>query len=188
MGLAEFRQRRAGQLSGGMKQKLGLALALVNRPRILLLDEPTTGVDPATRQDFWRLIIPLLRGGRAWPCWSARPTWMRRCAAPASASCAAGRLIQEGTPTELRGQLAGRIVELAGTPQALLTAAAQADPGVENVQRFGNRSICACSRAGASGSRSGCAAPFRRGGAVEHLAGIEPQLEDVFIALAEGQA
>ncbi|HRK88719.1 MAG TPA: ABC transporter ATP-binding protein, partial [Anaerolineales bacterium] len=56
VGLEKFKDRRAGQLSGGMKQKLGLASALVTRPRLLLLDEPTTGVDPVTRQDFWQLV------------------------------------------------------------------------------------------------------------------------------------
>src|SRR5512136_3120543 len=60
VGLAGFKDRRAGQLSGGMKQKLGLASALVTRPQLLLLDEPTTGVDPVTRQDFWQLVIKLV--------------------------------------------------------------------------------------------------------------------------------
>ncbi len=60
VGLAGFKDRRAGQLSGGMKQKLGLASALVTRPKVLLLDEPTTGVDPVTRQDFWQLLIRLV--------------------------------------------------------------------------------------------------------------------------------
>ena len=60
VGLSDFKDRRAGQLSGGMKQKLGLASALVTRPRVLLLDEPTTGVDPVTRQDFWQLVIKLV--------------------------------------------------------------------------------------------------------------------------------
>ena len=60
VGLANFKDRRAVQLSGGMKQKLGLASALVTRPRVLLLDEPTTGVDPVTRQDFWQLLIKLV--------------------------------------------------------------------------------------------------------------------------------
>ncbi len=59
VGLDTFSDRLAGKLSGGMKQKLALACALVNRPRLLLLDEPTTGVDPVTRQDFWQLIIRL---------------------------------------------------------------------------------------------------------------------------------
>jgi len=87
VGLDKFVDRRAGQLSGGMKQKLGLASALVTRPRLLLLDEPTTGVDPVTRQDFWQLVIKLVsspltnsppifgenggmsegQGGRGWP-------------------------------------------------------------------------------------------------------------------------
>jgi ABC-2 type transport system ATP-binding protein len=60
VGLDKFTDRRAGQLSGGMKQKLGLASALVTKPRVLLLDEPTTGVDPVTRQDFWQLVIKLV--------------------------------------------------------------------------------------------------------------------------------
>ncbi|MFT3892581.1 MAG: ABC transporter ATP-binding protein [Anaerolineales bacterium] len=60
VGLDKFKDRRAGQLSGGMKQKLGLASALVTKPRLLLLDEPTTGVDPVTRQDFWQLVIKLV--------------------------------------------------------------------------------------------------------------------------------
>ena len=59
VGLDAFENRLAGQLSGGMKQKLSLACALVNQPSLLLLDEPTTGVDPITRQDFWQLIIRL---------------------------------------------------------------------------------------------------------------------------------
>ena len=62
VGLSEFQERRAGFLSGGMRQKLGLAAALVHRPQVLLLDEPTTGVDPVTRQDFWQLIIRLAAG------------------------------------------------------------------------------------------------------------------------------
>ena len=62
VGLDAFSDRLAGHLSGGMKQKLGLAAALVHRPAVLLLDEPTTGVDPVTRQDFWQLIIRLAAG------------------------------------------------------------------------------------------------------------------------------
>ena len=61
-GLGEFGHRLAGQLSGGMKQKLGLVCALIHTPRVLLLDEPTTGVDPVSRRDFWAILYELLPG------------------------------------------------------------------------------------------------------------------------------
>jgi len=64
-GLLEFRQRLAGNLSGGMKQKLGLVCALIHTPRVILLDEPTNGVDPVSRRDFWRILYSLAAGGVA---------------------------------------------------------------------------------------------------------------------------
>ena len=62
--MSEFRTRMAGKLSGGMKQKLGLVCALIHRPKVILLDEPTTGVDPVSRRDFWRILYELARRGR----------------------------------------------------------------------------------------------------------------------------
>jgi len=64
-GMSEFRKRLAGKLSGGMKQKLGLACALIHRPKVILLDEPTTGVDPVSRRDFWRILYELAAEGVA---------------------------------------------------------------------------------------------------------------------------
>jgi ABC-2 type transport system ATP-binding protein len=64
-GLGEFRRRLAGNLSGGMKQKLGLVCALIHTPRVILLDEPTNGVDPVSRRDFWRILYSLVAGGVA---------------------------------------------------------------------------------------------------------------------------
>ncbi len=64
-GMSEFRKRFAGKLSGGMKQKLGLVCALIHRPKVILLDEPTTGVDPVSRRDFWRILYELLAEGVA---------------------------------------------------------------------------------------------------------------------------
>jgi ABC-2 type transport system ATP-binding protein len=64
-GMSEFRQRLAGKLSGGMKQKLGLVCALIHRPKVILLDEPTTGVDPVSRRDFWRILYELASEGVA---------------------------------------------------------------------------------------------------------------------------
>jgi ABC-2 type transport system ATP-binding protein len=62
-GMSEFRTRLAGKLSGGMKQKLGLVCALIHRPKVILLDEPTTGVDPVSRRDFWRILYELVAEG-----------------------------------------------------------------------------------------------------------------------------
>jgi ABC-2 type transport system ATP-binding protein len=64
-GMSEFRKRLAGKLSGGMKQKLGLVCALIHRPKVILLDEPTTGVDPVSRRDFWRILYELSAEGVA---------------------------------------------------------------------------------------------------------------------------
>jgi ABC-2 type transport system ATP-binding protein len=64
-GMSEFRRRLAGKLSGGMKQKLGLVCALIHRPKAILLDEPTTGVDPVSRRDFWRILYELASEGVA---------------------------------------------------------------------------------------------------------------------------
>jgi len=64
-GLSDFRGRLAGNLSGGMKQKLGLVCALIHTPKVILLDEPTNGVDPVSRRDFWRILYSLVAGGVA---------------------------------------------------------------------------------------------------------------------------
>lgn len=188
VGLEPFRDRRAGQLSGGMKQKLGLALALINEPRVLLLDEPTTGVDPVTRQDFWRLILPLLRRGNlavlvstpymdeALRC--TRVGFMRN-----------GRIISEGAPADLRRRLDGRILELVGTPEKLVVAAAQHDPGVETVSRFGSRFHLQVAPGQAALVLVRLAGAIQAaGGAIESLRAIDPQLEDVFIDLADDAA
>src|SRR5688500_20080240 len=132
VGLSKFKDRRAGQLSGGMKQKLGLASALVTRPRLLLLDEPTTGVDPVTRQDFWQLIIKLasltptplpegegqrVREGEDGVSVIISTPYMdeaSRCHRVGFMK--AGRIITEDTPSNLRARLAGRILELRGSP------------------------------------------------------------------------
>lgn len=185
VGLAPFGNRRAGQLSGGMKQKLGLAIALINEPRILLLDEPTTGVDPATRQDFWRLIIPLLGEGELAVLVST-PYMDEAIRCTRVGFMRNGRLISEDTPAALRRLLDGRILVLAGAPAALLVAQAQADPAVEQVQRFGNQyhlRVQAGEAATVVARLPG--AVQAAGGTVTLLQPIEAQLEDVFIALAE---
>jgi ABC-2 type transport system ATP-binding protein len=135
--LSEFADRRAEALSGGMRQKLGLAAALVHRPRILLLDEPTSGVDPVTRQGFWQLIIRLLTEGVAVLVSTPYMDEAARCHRVGFMS--RGRLLVEGSPAEVARRLEGRILEVAGAPLRKLAQLARTEPGVEAVQLFGDR-------------------------------------------------
>jgi ABC-2 type transport system ATP-binding protein len=196
VGLAEFKDRRAGQLSGGMKQKLGLASALVTRPHVLLLDEPTTGVDPVTRQDFWQLVIRLVspsptgRGARGEGGVSVLLTtpYMDEAARCNRVGfMRAGKLIAEGTPSELRAMLNGRILELRGQPISLLRKVAHQDEDVEDVQAFGDRLHVRVGEHKADVVLSRLKSRIRsEGGEVTDLRPVPAMLEDVFIALSEG--
>ncbi|UCH60661.1 MAG: ABC transporter ATP-binding protein, partial [Anaerolineales bacterium] len=183
-----FTERRAGHLSGGMKQKLGLAAALVHRPRILLLDEPTTGVDPVTRQDFWRLIIRLVyRGSGAGVAALVSTPYMDEAARCTRVGfLQAGSLALEGTPSGLCERLEGRILEVRGHPLLQLRQMAEALPGVEGVQLFGDRLHIRVQEKQASAVVSSLEAQA----AEEHVTLLQlrpsrPQLEDVFISLLE---
>src|SRR5258706_4098270 len=139
VGLEKFKERRAGLLSGGMKQKLGLASALVTRPRVLLLDEPTTGVDPVTRQDFWQLVIRLTTQADGVAVIISTPYMDEASRCHRVGFMKAGRIITEDTPSNLRARLAGRILELRGSPLHILRHTAHEDKDVEDVQAFGDR-------------------------------------------------
>jgi len=202
VGLSEFKDRRAGQLSGGMKQKLGLASALVTRPKVLLLDEPTTGVDPVTRQDFWQLVIKLVS-----PSPGGSPTGVLRegdrgeggvsviISTPymdEASRChrvgfmKAGRLIAEDTPSSLRARLNGRILELRGSPIGLLRHVAHKDEDVEDVQAFGDRLHIRVGENKSEAVRGRLRSRIgSEGGQVDELRSVPPVLEDVFIALSE---
>ena len=204
VGLAAFKDRRAGQLSGGMKQKLGLASALVTRPRVLLLDEPTTGVDPVTRQDFWQLLIrlvatPLAQDGRGVALSSSKgvggegdvsviistPYMDEAARCNRVGFMQRGRLIAEGTPGELRATLNERIVEVRGAPLHLLKELAAQEHGVEDVRAFGDRLHL---RVEANQARSVIQNLKKSipagGGVLTDARSVPPVLEDVFIALS----
>lgn len=192
VGLDSFIHRRAGHLSGGMKQKLGLAAALVHQPQVLLLDEPTTGVDPVTRQDFWQLIIRLAgednpRGPRATVLVST-PYMDEASRCNRIGFMQHSRLVLEGTPAELCTRLQGRVVELAGQPLPLLRRLVGTEEGVEDVQMFGDR-LHLRVREGQAGqvvARLSERIPLQ-GGQVSRLRSIAPQLEDVFMSLVEAE-
>ena len=189
VGLTGFEKRQAGQLSGGMKQKLGLACSLIHRPRLLLLDEPTGGVDPVTRQDFWKLIIRLLGDGVAVVVSTPYMDEAVRC--NQIGFMLAGRIMTQGAPRELIGLLAGRVLMLAAQPKAAARRVCGADPDVEDVAAFGDRLHLRLRRGAMT---AGADSAFERlpgalaaaGVEVFDLRSIQPTLEDVFIALQEG--
>jgi len=188
VGLDQFAERRAGNLSGGMKQKLGLAVALIHQPRVLLLDEPTSGVDPVTRQDFWQLVIRLVGSANqegvavlistpymdeAARC--TRVGFLRR-----------GHLLCEGSPAELCARLEGGVLELRGDPLTQLRRIAEDIQHVYGVQRFGDRLHLRVEAHRSPEVMEHLKLRIQEEGCtLSGLHVIPPQLEDVFIALLE---
>ena len=193
VGLEKFKDRRAGQLSGGMKQKLGLASALVTRPRLLLLDEPTTGVDPVTRQDFWQLVIKLV-SQPASPQSDGVSVIISTPYMDEASRChrvgfmKKGRIIAEDTPSNLRMRLNGRVLELRGNPINVLRHVAHQDEDVEDVAAFGDKLHVRVREGKSEAAMLRLPGEIRSaGGELTDLRVIPSTLEDVFIALSESQ-
>jgi ABC-2 type transport system ATP-binding protein len=185
VGLAEFADRMADQLSGGMKQKLGLATALVHRPKVLLLDEPTGGVDPVTRQDFWQLIIRIV-SQEGVSVLVSTPYMDEAARCTRVGFMERGKMIVEGTPGQVSARLNGRMLELVGEPLDELRHAAAVEAEVEDVQVFGDR-LHLRVKAGTA-DRVMVELPARlqsKGLRVTRVRSIAATLEDVFIELVE---
>jgi len=182
VGLTGFEDRLAGNLSGGMKQKLGLATALVHRPRVLLLDEPTGGVDPVTRQDFWQLIMRLLADGVAVIVSTPYMDEAARC--NRLGFMYGGRILLEGSPRELTSSLKDKILELVATPKDKARTIAVSEPEVEDALVFGDRLHLRVRQRDSVLTRLP-AALAADGVTVNRLRPIPPSLEDVFISLLE---
>jgi ABC-2 type transport system ATP-binding protein len=183
VGLAEFLDRRTRKLSGGMKQKLGLATALVHKPRLLLLDEPTGGVDPVTRQDFWQLIIRVVsEEGVGVLVSTPYMDEVMRCARVGM--MIEGRLVLQGSPDVLRRSMRDHILELSGVPVAALRRMAAQDGDVEDVQTFGDRLHLRVREKQADQVIKRLSAQAGKEGVeLKQIKQVEPQLEDVFMAL-----
>ena len=119
-GLGPFRGRLAGQLSGGMKQKLGLVCALIHTPKVLLLDEPTTGVDPVSRRDFWGILYNLRESGVTILLSTAYMDEAERCSRLALLH--AGEIRQCDTPARLKQAHAGHAARDRGRRSACRAA------------------------------------------------------------------
>jgi ABC-2 type transport system ATP-binding protein len=181
-GLERFANRPAIALSGGMQKKLGLATALVHRPEVLLLDEPTGAVDPVARQEFWHLLVGLLRGGSA--VLVSTPYMDEAMRFNRVIFMNKGKALLEGTPHELVNRLNGRVLELAAEPQVQARRVAEADPDVEDVHAFGDRLHLRVREM--AGPMARLPAQIAAAGInMVHLKPVNPTLEDVFIQLLE---
>jgi len=136
-GLNGFEKRRAGHLSGGMMQKLALACALVSQPRVMLLDEPTTGVDPVSRRAFWRLLDGVRAEGVAILYATANMDEAERC--DRVGLLENGRLTRQGTPLELASGGDTVLVGVSGPEARRYRQAVEALPGVRLVFPMGRQ-------------------------------------------------
>ena len=135
--LTPFRRRRADRLSGGMKQKLALACTLVHEPNVILLDEPTTGVDPVSRREFWKLLSEFLSQGLTIIMATPYLDEAERCARVALLN--QGRLLALDEPKRLQARFTDQLYEVIATPHRAAYDAIGRLPGITDRQTFGER-------------------------------------------------
>jgi len=179
-GLARFATRRAQALSGGMKQKLALSCALIHDPKLLILDEPTTGVDPVSRRQFWEILQQLKESGVTILVSTPYMDEVARC--DRAAFVFDGRLLSQGTPDELAESFTGQIFHIDREPSPALVQSLNAVEGLA-AARFGAGMHLYLA---AADSISNYSVPLRNAG-IDPAAvrSIKPDLEDRFIQLME---
>ena len=178
LGMVERRRQLAGALSGGWKQRLALAACLIHEPKLLLLDEPTAGVDPKARRDFWDELHKLAAGGLTVLITTHYMDEASRC--HRLAYIAYGNLLTHGTVEEVVKSAGLTTWEISGSDLAALADKIRGLPGVEQVVAFGT----ALHVSGRDEKKlSASLAPFMNG--PQQWEKIESGLEDVFISLME---
>ncbi len=181
--MTPFRDRLADRLSGGMKQKLALVCTLVHTPQLLVLDEPTTGVDPVSRRDFWKLLTRLQREGLTILLTTPYLDEAERCSRVAFIDH--GRVLTVDAPGALRAGEPGVMVDLVAEPRREALAALRAAPGIAEVEVFGERLHATLPGAGvdqAAAEAERLAERLRAAGLrVQSARASLPSLEDVFI-------
>jgi len=135
--LTPFRTRLADKLSGGMRQKLALACTLIHTPRLIFLDEPTTGVDPVSRRDFWKILSSLLRSGITIVMTTPYMDEAERCSRVGLLS--GGRLLAADTPQGVKSLMRGTVVEIVCPEIRRAFGVLKRLPDVREVQLFGDR-------------------------------------------------
>ncbi len=182
--LTPFRDRLAERLSGGMKQKLALACTLVHTPKIILLDEPTTGVDPVSRRDFWKILQSLLHEGITIFMSTPYLDEAERCSRVALMN--AGTIMRVDFPRELKAAMHRDVVEIVCNPVREAYRILKAASGKREVQAFGDRLHIIVGPA--DPEPDAFAAELARQGV--HVSGVRkigPSLENVFISLLTQQ-
>jgi ABC-2 type transport system ATP-binding protein len=177
--LERFTGRRADHLSGGMKQKLALAATLLHEPDVLLLDEPTTGVDPVSRREFWQILQALHREGKTIVVATPYMDEAERCARVALMH--RGRILSVDAPGALRGHFPDAILEIVASPRRAALAAVRRLAEVRQATVFGD-AIHVVVPPGTPG-RQIADALEAAGIRVATARRIEPSLEDVFVSL-----
>lgn len=187
VGMAEFKDRLSGKLSGGMKQKLGLATALVHSPTLLLLDEPSGGVDPVTRQDFWQLIIRIVaENGVGVLVSTPYMDEVARCTK--MGMMLNGKIIIQGEPDSIPNMLSGQIIELKADRLRKFREVIQNIPRVEDIHTFGDRLHIRVTKGNSEQAISDIREAARENEfKLSSIGNAEAQLEDVFISLLNHQ-
>ena len=181
-GMTHFGEFLAGQLSGGMKQKLGLTCALVHTPQVLLLDEPTTGVDPVSRRDFWRILYELREQGVTIIISTAYLDEAERC--NRLALLQAGRVLYCDTPAGLKAQMPGMLLAISSSDGRAARTAIANCAGVTHLILVGDGVHAVVDDANLRTSQLRDAL-LRAGVQFDEIAVIQPGIEDVFVALLE---
>ena len=178
--LTPFKRRLAGNLSGGMKQKLGLACALIHTPRVLFLDEPTNGVDPVSRRDFWRILYQLLGEGVTIFVSTAYLDEADRCHRVGLIH--KGQLLACDTPNRLRGLMKGSILEIRTNNGRQTARYLRECLPASSVGLFGDRVHLVTDEP--DQGKEQAATLLRKGGIASfEIRRIEPSLEDVFVSV-----
>lgn len=176
--------QRAGTLSGGQKQRLALAAATLHRPELLFLDEPTSGVDPQSRRDFWERLFAIADDGTTILVSTHYMDEAERCHELAIFD--RGRIVAQGSPADLSAKIPATAIEIAADDVRRAQAVLMDLPDVESVTHVG-ASLHALLRSGRAEAEARTRAAFAAAGVEARIEVVAATLEDVFVAATRGR-
>lgn len=177
--LGDLQRQRAGTLSGGQKQRLALAAATLHEPELLLLDEPTSAVDPQSRRDFWESLFELVDAGTTILVSTHYMDEAERCHQLAILDD--GRLVAQGAPMQLIARIDAQVIKVETTQHAQARAALRAGPQIKAVTQLGNR-LHVLVASEVSDAQQYVHGLLAAGNIAAELQCIDASLEDVFVA------